>query len=156
MKFIIENSDKIGLQELIYIEEECSFYMEYTGLKIDMELIVNKIALQVSKNKIVDLSGFCGLDKSMLSSFQTPEYRKGILKVEHNLNFGFAYGINDEELPVYVNVQSGWVCIGNPEKKGCAVEFINNCVAVIDINKEFISLWLKPEKLPTSVLESMR
>ena len=34
------------------------------------------------------------------------------------------------------------------EKQGNAVEFINNCVAVIDDDKEFISLWLKPQSLP--------
>jgi uncharacterized protein YbdZ (MbtH family) len=55
--------------------------------------------------------------------------------------------MNNEDWLVHVNVKTGWVCIGNPEKKGNAVEFINNCVAVID-DKEFVSLWLKPLKLP--------
>ena len=63
----------------------------------------------------------------------------------------FAYGINEDDLPVYVNVHTGWVCIGNPEKKGNAVQFINNCVAVIDENKEFVSLWLKPQSLPNII-----
>jgi len=70
------------------------------------------------------------------------------LRIEHNFDFGFAYGINDGDLPVNINAQTGWICIGNPEKKGNAVEFINNCVAVIDDNKEFVSLWLKPDRLP--------
>jgi hypothetical protein len=56
--------------------------------------------------------------------------------------------VNKEDWPVYVNIRTGWVCIGNPENKGNAVEFINNCVAVIDENKCLASLWLKPKKLP--------
>ena len=56
--------------------------------------------------------------------------------------------INRDDLPMFINTESGWVCIGNPEAKGRAVEFINNCVAVINDNCEFVSLWLKPESLP--------
>jgi len=148
MKFLIENTDKIGEQQLLYLEDECSFYMEYTGQKIELELILNKISLAVSESRVVDLSGFCGLDKSMKSNFKVPEYKKGILSVEHNLKYGLAYGINDDDLPVYVNTQTGWVCIGNPEKKGNAVEFINNCVAVISDDGDFLALWLNPQTLP--------
>ena len=84
----------------------------------------------------------------MKGKYHVPEYRKGTLRVEHNLEHGFAYGINDEDLPVCINAETGWVCIGDPEKRGNAVEFINNCVAVIGNNKEFVSLWLKPQSLP--------
>jgi uncharacterized protein YbdZ (MbtH family) len=148
MKFIIESSNSIEERLLTYIPEECSFDMEPIVSKWDFELIVNKLSLTVIDEKIVQLWGFCGLGEWMKSSYLVPEYKKGILKIEHKLKFGFAYGINDEEFPVYVNVQTGWVCIGNPEKKGNAVEFINNCVAVINDDKEFISLWLKPQSLP--------
>jgi hypothetical protein len=148
MKFIIESCNSIEERLLTYISEECSFDMEPIVSKMDFELIVNKLSLTVIDEKIIQLWGFCGLGEWMKSNYQVPEYKKGILKVEHNLEFGFAYGINDEEFPVYVNVQTGWVCIGNPEKRGDAVEFINNCIAVIDDNKEFVSLWLKPKSLP--------
>lgn len=151
MKFIIEYGRPAEQRLLTYIEEECSFDMEPIVRGIDFELILNKLSLSVVDNKIIQLWGFCGLDKSMKSSYQVPEHKKGCLRVEHDLNYGFAYGINDDddyEYPVYINIQSGWVCIGNPEKKGNTVEFINNCVAVIDDDKDFVSLWLKPERLP--------
>lgn len=151
MKFIIEYGNPVEQRLLTYIQEECSFDMEPIVSEIDFELVLNKISLSVVDNRIIQLWGFCGLGKSMKSNYQVPEYKKGGLRVEHNLNYGFAYGINDDddyEYPVYVNVQTGWVCIGDPEKKGNAVEFINNCVAVIDDEKEFVSLWLKPERLP--------
>lgn len=151
MKFNIEYTDNIRQQQLLYLEDECSFYMDYTNQGIDIELIINKIALQVFDNKIFALSGFCGLSKEMRTNFQVPNSKKGILKVDHNLKYGFAYDINekfDYEYPVFINVGTGWVCIGNPKLTGNAVEFINNCIAVIDENKNFLSLWLKPESLP--------
>lgn len=118
MKFNIEHSNDIGQKLLLYLPEECSFYTgERQEGKIDLELILNKLSLSIVDDKIIDINGFCGLDKSMLSLFQIPEYKKGVLKVEHNLDFGFAYAINKDDLSVYVNTQTGWVCMGFPEKK---------------------------------------
>ena len=148
MKFIVEYGSAIERRLLTYIPEECSFDMEPIVSKIDFELILNKLSLSVVNNRIIQLWGFCGLDKSMKSNYTVPEYRSGILKVEHNFKYGLADGINDEDFPVYVNTQTGWVCIGEPEKLGNAVEFIDNCAAVIGIDKEFISIWLKPQSLP--------
>lgn len=84
----------------------------------------------------------------MKSPIQVPNYKQGTLKVKHNLEHHFAYGINDEAWPVYVNVQTRWVCIGNSHSSGEAVEFINNCVAVVDNSQELIALWLQPKSLP--------
>jgi hypothetical protein len=148
MKFIIEYGNAIEQRILTYIPGECSFDMEPIVSKIDFELIINKLSLSVVDNRIIQLWGFCGLDKSLKSGCQVPEFKKGTLRVEHNLDFGFAYGINEDDWPVYVNTQTGWVCIGNLEKTGNAVEFINNCVAVIDDDNKFVSLWLKPKSLP--------
>jgi len=151
MKFFIEESSEIGLQHLVYLFDEYSFFTDKINDKIDFELAVNKITLSVLNNRVIDLGGFCGFAEWNKSGCQVPMYKKGILRVERNLKYGFVYGINDKEeydYPTYVNTQTGWVCIGDPEKKGNAVEFITNCVAVIDDDMEFVSLWLKPEQLP--------
>lgn len=152
MRFIIETYENIWqyfwLQRLLYIPEEHSFYMGGVVNKVDIELVVNTISLSVSDNIVVNVNGFCGLDRSMKSDYPPPEFQKGILKIKCDLKHGFAYGVSEKKLPVYINTQTGWVCIGDPEKKGNAVEFINNCVAVINDNESFLSLWLKPEKLP--------
>jgi hypothetical protein len=151
MRFIVEFGNPIEQRFLTYVQEDCSFDTEPITRQVDFELVLNKINLSVVDNRVIQLWGFCGLNKSMKSGYQVPQYAKGSLRIEHNLKYGFAYGINDNddyEYPVYVNAQTGWVCIGDPIKKGNAVEFINNCVAVIDDSKEFVSLWLKPEKLP--------
>lgn len=154
MKFIIDeyrdDFKHFWYQSLTYYAEEHSFYMQSVVDKINIELIINKISMHVSSNIIVNINGFCGLNKSMQSNIQVPKSKKGIIKVEHNLKFGFAYSIfnnYDDEFPILINSKSGWVCIGDPNKKVEAVEFLKNCIAVID-NGVFISLWLKPDKLP--------
>lgn len=95
------------------------------------------------------MGGGCGLTAWMKSNCEVPKSRKGVLKVVDDLEIGVgSYRVNREELPVHVNIQTGWVCIGNPVKLGNTVEFINNCIAVIDDDNEFVALWLKPQSLP--------
>lgn len=151
MKFLIEYTDTVEQKTLIYDIEEFSFDTEPTVQEINFDVVINKLNLTAvdDDNKIVQVWGFCGYNEWIKSSYEVPERKKGTLKVLDDLASGVgSFLINKENVPMYVNVQTGWVCIGNPEKKGNAVEFINNCVAVIDDDKEFVSLWLKPETLP--------
>jgi hypothetical protein len=151
MKFLVEYTDTVKQATLTYDIEECSFDTEPTVQEINFDVVLNKLNLTAidDDNKIVQVWGFCGYNEWIKSSYEIPERKRGTLKVLDDLTSGVgSYSINGKDLPVYVNVQTGWLCIGNPEKKGNAVEFIKNCVAVIDDDKEFVSLWLKPERLP--------
>ncbi|MDQ0593694.1 RHS repeat-associated protein [Chryseobacterium ginsenosidimutans] len=147
MKFIIEYNGKPEQRLLIYRNDEYSFDMDPWDYEMDFDIIINKLTLTVVNNKIIQLSGFCGLNNAMKNNYDIPKSKKGILKIVDNLNYGFAYNLGDN-FPVYINIQTGWICIGVPDKHGNAVEFINNCIAVIDTNEELIALWLKPEELP--------
>lgn len=150
MKFEIEYGESIYNFVLTYITEECAFNMEPWVSGVDFDLVLNKLSLSVVNNTIIQICGFCGLSKSMKSTYEVPKYKKGSLKVITDLEPGFAYRINDEEdWPVYVNYKAGWVCVGDPNKPGQAVEFINNCcVAVVNDKGDLASLWLKPVQLP--------
>ncbi len=149
MKFEIEYTGVSEDRLLVYRIEEYSFDMEPWIYELDFEIAINTITLAVVDKKIIQLNGFCGLNKKMKSNFEVPKSQKGILKVLDDLEPGIgSYSAGKEDLPIYVNTNTGWVCIGNPEKKGNAVEFVNSCVAVIDDDKGFVSLWLKPDRLP--------
>jgi len=151
MKFSIEYNNTVEHRKLIFDIAESSFDTEPTVGEINFDVVLNKINLTAidDDNKIVQVWGFCSYKEWIKLNCAVPERTIGTLKVVGNLKPGVgSYSINKEDFPVFVNVQTGWVCIGNPEKKGNAVEFMNNCVAVIDDNMEFVSLWLKPEKLP--------
>jgi hypothetical protein len=152
MKFSIEYTGNSEQRTLIYREDEYSFDMEpWWSYGLDFEIAVNTITLTVVDGKIIQLSGFCGLNKKMKANHNVPQSQKGELRVLHPEKYwdiAGCYGVNKEDWSVRVNVKTGWVCIGNPEKKGNAVEFIKNCVAVVSEDNEFLSLWLKPDKLP--------
>lgn len=149
MKFFIEYDDNIEQRLLTYIVDEYSFDIDPTVLEIDYYVVINKLDLTVVDNKIFQVSGFCPYSSWIKTNLKIPQFKKGILKVADELKPGFSYGINNEkDWLVYVDIQTGWVCLGNPEAIGNAVEFINNCVAVINNNGEFVSLWLKPQSIP--------
>ncbi|MDR1199328.1 MAG: hypothetical protein LBK94_10040 [Prevotellaceae bacterium] len=151
MEFTIEYTGSSEQKTLIYREDEFSFDMEPWIPGLDFEIAINTLTLTIIDGKVTQFNGFCGLNRTMKANYTVPQSQKGELRVLHPERYwdkSGTHGINKEDWPVYVNIQTGWVCIGNPERKGNAVEFINNCVAVIDDGREFISLWLKPEKLP--------
>jgi hypothetical protein len=153
MKFLIEYTGYTEQRLLTYDIEEFSFDIEPIVEESNFDIVVNKVNLTVNDdNKIIQVWGFCGYAEWIKSKYSVPEHKKGVLKVIDDLEAGVgSYGVNKEELPVYVNTLTGWVCIGYPEKSGNAVEFINNCVVVIDYEREFVSLWLKPQSLPRLV-----
>jgi hypothetical protein len=149
MKFLIGYTGVAEQRTLTYDVEECSFDIEPIVQEIEFDIVLNKLNLTVTNNgKVVQVWGFSGYNEWVKSDCSVPQSKKGTLNVIDNLEYGLSYRIQQEDFPVYVNSQTGWVCIGNPKKTGQAVEFINNCVAVIDSNQEFVSLWLKPQSLP--------
>lgn len=148
MKFRIDLTGSPDKRDLVYLSDEYSFDMEPWINNMDIELALNKLTLTVLNNQVIQLNGFCGLLDYMNSNICVPEYSKGILKVEYNLKKGFAYGIYEDDLPVHLNTKTGWVCVGDPLKLGNAVEFIQNCIAVISDDGKLLSLWLKPKSLP--------
>ncbi|MCX6140453.1 MAG: hypothetical protein NTX15_06430 [Candidatus Kapabacteria bacterium] len=121
MKFVACYEEPPQERLLKYVENEHSFNMEPFESHYDYELALNKICLSVANAKIIQLSGFCGLSRSMNSDCKVPDSKYGSLRIKDDLKFGFAYGINETELPVFINLQTGWVCIGNPHAKGNAV-----------------------------------
>lgn len=147
MKFLIDYSGRIENKELFYNVEDASFDTEPSSLYINFDIVINKINLTVvdDDNRIVQLWGVFGYNEWIKANYNPPSSKIGILKIVDNLKNGLAYRINHYDYPIYVNVNTGWICIGTPEKKGNAVEFINNCIAVIDEKNEFVSLWLKPK-----------
>jgi hypothetical protein len=153
MKFFLDYTDILEQKTLIYDTGECSFDTEPTAKEINFDIILNRLNLTTidSDNKVIQVWGFCGYNEWIKSNYEVPQSKKGILKVFNKLTSeSGSFLITREDVPMYVNVQTGWICIGNPKKKGNAIEFINNCVAVIDDNQEFVSLWLKPEILPNT------
>jgi hypothetical protein len=47
----------------------------------------------------------------------------------------------------YVDINTGWVCLGNPSVQGEAIEFAPGCIADIKDGR-LLTLWLHPKELP--------
>jgi hypothetical protein len=149
MKFLIKYTGQTEQRILTYNFAEYSFDIEPFVKFIDFDIVVNKLNLTVvDYHKVIQVWGYCGLTHSIKSNYEVPKSEKGLLIIVDDFKPGFSYRLTNDELPIYVNARTGWICIGNPLKLGNAVEFINNCVAVIDEDKEFVALWLKPHILP--------
>jgi hypothetical protein len=148
MKFVVEYGGRVQERVLTYTTADCAFSMESFTSAYELVLVLNKLNLALVDSRVAQIDGFCGFGDWVKSDYEAPEYKRESLKVEHDLKNDFAYGVYDGDLPTYVNTESGWICIGDPQKSGKAVEFINDCVAVIDTSQELVALWLKPQALP--------
>ncbi len=149
MKFFIDYDSKAEKRSLKYLPNEYSFDTDPSVHEVNFTVIINKLNLTVDNhNVIIQIWGFCPYGTWIKANYSVPKYKQGTLRVIDDLEPGFAYGVNDDDWPIYVNESTGWVCVGDPKKQGNAVEFITNCVAVIDDNQELVSLWLKPQSLP--------
>lgn len=144
MKFLIEYGHKPEQRCLSYVSGDYAFTMDPFVQEIDFNIAINFINLTVIDNKVVQVDGFCPEGSWIKSNYEVPSYQPGILKVIHNVEFGFSYKLNDKDWSIYVNMKTGWVCIGDPKITGQAVEFIRNCVAVVR-DGELLALWLRPE-----------
>ena len=151
MKFNINYNGKTEQRVLSYDMDEYSFDIEPWEGITNVDLALNYLCLTVigEDNHVAQVSGFCPYAEWIKTSHNVPQNSTGRLILIDDLESGNGtYEINNVHWPVYVNPDTGWVCIGNPEKSGKAVEFINDCVAVISANSDLLSLWLKPKGLP--------
>ena len=156
MKFSIEYTGKSEDRLLTYSTEGYAFDIDPVVQWVSFDLAINMISLTVVDychvNKVVQVWGYCPHGGWLPTDHNVPIYAPGELRVLENLEPGFTHSINKEgEWPVYVNQRSGWVCIGSLTKSGDAVEFINNCVAVVGSKQNLTALWLKPQSLPKLV-----
>lgn len=156
MRFLINYNDKTEESNLVYIEKD--FYIDASNSKKNKhwELGLNYLFLSVDQERrIFALFGLFGSRGWTYTRLNLPNSMEGSLVISEDteLEDGFTNMINDEDWPVFVDTQSGWICYGKPNASGQGVEFIRNCVAVIGTDGRFMSLWLKPKELPKSIFK---
>lgn len=151
MKFTTKKIQQPINKELRYIADDYSFDMSPSAPGVNFTILINTLNLTVNNdNSVIEIWGFCPRGRWIKGNFQVPYYYPGTLIVLDDLEPGFSYSINKNETifnesPIYEDVKTGWVCAGDPQGKGQAVEFIKNCVAVVDDTGMLKALWLKPK-----------
>lgn len=147
MKFIVDYNDYCGFKQVIYRKDEHSLDTIPWLHEIDFDIALNTLTLTVIDSKMVQLNGFCGLANAQRLKCTPPANQKGVIKVVDSESYAWdavCVSICNEDVPTYINSKTGWICLGNPYKEGIAVEFIDNCIFVVDENQEFVSLWVHP------------
>lgn len=147
MKFVVDYSDFCGFKHVLYRKDEYSFNTNPWLNELDFDITLNTITLTVIDSKVVQLNGFCGLSNLQETQCAPPICQKGLLRVvdsEYYISKSGSSRINNIDMPLFINHKTDWLCIGYPNKEGIAVEFIDNCIFVIDKNQEFIALWIHP------------
>lgn len=149
ISFVTQKNNKELMGDLIYSCSEQSFHYE-PWMDNDFSIIIgsNYLGLDVSTahNQVLQISGLSSKKlwkKSKLdfpSSFIGDLFFKGLETVSSGT--GMSYGM---EWETFFDGK-GQVCIGDIKttKTDTCVEFANGCVAVIDLNEQLKSIWLKP------------
>lgn len=143
-KFITITESIKKKERLFYLIDDYSFDMDPSIREVGYDLLINYINLLFDpRDCVAHLSGFCPYGTWIKANYQVPLYKEGKLKVQTQVEPGCSYRINNEEWSIYIN-EDRWVCIGNPNISENAVEFLHNCIAVIN-HENLVALWLKPD-----------
>lgn len=150
MFFKFEITDEISHQTLYYFKEDYSFDMDPAILSVNYSLILNKLNLSVNDhNYVVQIWGFCPYGNWIRTEKNVPDNNLGRLLVTKEVESDFSCSLNSTDWPIFINQNTGWVCIGNKDATNVAMQFIKNCVAVLDNNGQLEALWLKPQFVPS-------
>lgn len=149
MNFLYEYQDKFP-NEIIYSISEQNFYpaswkkndytiiigSEYVGLDVDLD-----------RKQIVQVSGFSPKKIWVKSSLSLPVGKEGSIFIQTKNDPVSGTGTNyGETWLTYFDEKQNLICIGNQTmaSNDICIEFSKNCFAVIDLNNQLKSIWLKP------------
>ena len=137
------------LGEAQYIDDESSFYYKPWNY-VDYALVIgngyNSLDVNLKTMNVVQLTGLNPKRNWIKKNLSVPYAQPGELLVLLNENYqggtGVQYAKNWE---TYFNLDTGWICIGNPNYASTdkAVIFANNTVAVVR-EKTLLSVWIRP------------
>jgi hypothetical protein len=134
---------------LIYDMNECSFNIPDRNVTaVNCEIAINYLTLQVYDSIIVCISGFCPYKGWKQTENSIQSYKKGLLALRNTLDYDQSgtYTYSDS-FPMWFNPITGWFCLGDSEATLNGVEFLRNCIAVLNDSKDLVAIWLKPQFL---------
>jgi len=152
----IENKRTIEIDTKLYFrKKEESFDTEPANCgDFTIMIGVHYLGIDISLDtmEVISIRGYCDRaswinDNNMRLNKQT---KKCAIKVKpsESEDWWFRGAATDllENIPIYFNKNTNWVCIGttNNEQYDTCIEFINNCIMCLS-NGEFRALWLNPE-----------
>ncbi len=109
-----------------------------------------------SSNVANSVDGSLETGKVITATIHPPKSRPGVLTCVPIDKSEGVPNILENELDIYCNPETGWLCLGDPEAQGESVEFITNCIAVLSDSHNITSLWIRPDVLPKSLQQPLQ
>ncbi len=150
-KLIINPSGEITSTTLIYVPGDFAFNVVPFSRNVSGTLLFSMLELHVDLTDyhVMYVWGYAPYLSWKPATLNPPPFKRAALVVSDTLlEPGIARELAEPgEKQGYVDINTGWVCIGDSNAQGEAIEFAPNCVAIIN-NGQLITLWLHPKELP--------
>ena len=138
--------------QLVYRVEDFAFDTEKKAKCNSItSVLINEIQLELDNEGyalfVWGLSPFPAWESTEIAP---PRGRNGVLRmVGEDLVPGVSIRVNKaERWKVWANQSEGYVCVGDPEHYGEAIQFAPGAIAVL-VQDHLVALWLKPLELPS-------
>src|SRR5260370_36844878 len=147
-KLVVSSSGEITNGTLIYVPGDLAFNVTPLPANAHGTLLFSMLELRVDLTDyhIVYVWGYAPYLSWKPAILSPPSsQRAALVVVDTLLEPGIARELAAPgEKQGYVDINSGWVCIGDSNAQGEAIEFAPDCIAVIN-GGQLLTLWLHPK-----------
>src|SRR5262245_6643943 len=138
-------------RSLVYRAEEYSFDVE-PHCSAYAAVVVNDLSLWLdAMGKVVTVSGYCPHPAWRTASVVPPSASPLDVYSDDGavVQAGLAWSADpDRRWPVFVDRQSGWVCLASGRSSTCCAEVLAGVVLGLDVDQQLADVHLKPTRLP--------
>jgi hypothetical protein len=150
-RFAVDPSKQITGADLVYVPRDFAFNVVPLPGDASGTLLFGMLELHVNLTdyRVVYVWGYAPYLGWKLTSLNPPPSKRAALVVQDvRLEPGIARRLTaPEEKQGHVDIKTGWVCLGDPNAQGEAVEFASGCIAIVK-DEQLLTLWLHPKELP--------
>ncbi|QDQ27871.1 hypothetical protein FNU76_16810 [Chitinimonas arctica] len=135
----------------VYKPEDFAFdTIDAESNQVDISLLINDLSIDFDENGLVAIWGLCPRNQWRESSMlrQPAPTGKLILKNLHEELSGKSFRLNENNRwPVFVNSNSGWICLDSGLDEITSVEVIGGVIVGIGKDQQITKLWLHPQNM---------
>ena len=146
MKFIVSRFYTPKNVVLEYLLEGDACYFDTVGNSrfVDFEFLVDPLCFS-SRDRREGVYSIDGLDhyrRWIPRALKTPSAEKRDLLIQGK--WDYAIPCIGENYPMYYDNKTNWICCGDPDQTGTAVQFTEQAIAVLKNPFELSAVWMKP------------
>jgi hypothetical protein len=113
---------------------------------------VNELSLEVDESgKLITVWGYCPYASWVTSKVTPPiaDFGEVFVVSDEPVSRGVSQSVNpDRRWQVFVDRESGWVCLDSGHSTACSAEILPGVVLGLGADQRLASVYLKPKRLP--------